>query len=942
MKRFFFLLFPRIVLFSTLFSLTSCHEDQRTAQDLYSGFVTPPAEARPFVRWWWNGNHLSEDEIRRQLNVLKEAGIGGVEINPIEMPEEAKAVGTKPIEWLSKEWNDMVVFASREAKEKGMIADLIVGSGWPFGGEFIDADKATQRVMVHEISYQAGETIREDRQSLIQKALQSLTRGGDTEALSNEVFFLSLVPLNANDTSGIIDLMSLFGQDQRLDYKVPTDVELRYGVLQKGHWNVMHGALGAAGSVMNHYDKEIVLEYLERLKKITEDTGVPLNQLVRALFCDSIELAGANWTDGFGALFEQTYGYRLEPYFPFIFYETYTGYEDISVTETFGKRIARVRYDYNKLLVDVYMNNFVQTFQEFCSANGVKARYQAYGHPWNMGIMEGNLIPDIPESNNWLYAVDMDNEEWSWNQQHGYLIWNLFAASGGHLMGRPVISCESMTNTRGVFKTSLEEIKRHDDMNFITGINHTILHGYNYSPEEAGFPGWIRYGGYFSERNTWWPFFNKWVDYNARLSYVFQNSQPVKKIAVVGPTGDVWSNSGLVRVPFHLTPWYGYRLWEPFSQAGSSVDYINEKIVVDADISQGVLKYGPMTYEAVILAGVKSVEPRTAQALLRYVELGGKLVLLDEVPSKSLSLVDQSDSDNVVSKSFAAMREQFPDQVFVLQGPRNEGDMLPWTMALFDQIGHIPNVRIVNPTQSVFQIHSRHADADIHFFVNTRRDRIQSLQVILGDRNNDIYRWNPEDGTRHRLSSGDDRSPFELILRPLESALLVVESKSSSVEDQPERSRPGSAAGVIEGPWMLQFSHTNGTTFSRELEALENFGTGADPQLSSFAGTVVYTNSFTAAGDETWIRLGKVNRGVSEVFVNGKPVGMNWYGEPVFYVGGVLRDGENKLEIRYTTVLSNYVRTLSDDPTAMKWTTGFEKIRMGLAGKVELLRDAAR
>ena len=33
---------------------------------LYSGFVNPPAEARPFVRWWWNGNRITEKEIIRQ------------------------------------------------------------------------------------------------------------------------------------------------------------------------------------------------------------------------------------------------------------------------------------------------------------------------------------------------------------------------------------------------------------------------------------------------------------------------------------------------------------------------------------------------------------------------------------------------------------------------------------------------------------------------------------------------------------------------------------------------------------------------------------------------------------------------------------------------------------------------------------------------------------
>ena len=56
---------------------------------LYSGFTNPPADARPFVRWWWNGNCLEKDEIIRQLTVLQKAGIGGVEINPIAMPEMA-------------------------------------------------------------------------------------------------------------------------------------------------------------------------------------------------------------------------------------------------------------------------------------------------------------------------------------------------------------------------------------------------------------------------------------------------------------------------------------------------------------------------------------------------------------------------------------------------------------------------------------------------------------------------------------------------------------------------------------------------------------------------------------------------------------------------------------------------------------------------------------
>ncbi len=64
----------------------------------------------------------------------------------------------------------------------------------------------------------------------------------------------------------------------------------------------------------------MTLAYLNRLKKISERTGIPLNQLIRAIFCDSIEVSGANWTDDFQTIFFKTYGYKLDNWMPFVFY----------------------------------------------------------------------------------------------------------------------------------------------------------------------------------------------------------------------------------------------------------------------------------------------------------------------------------------------------------------------------------------------------------------------------------------------------------------------------------------------------------------------------------------------------------------------------------------------------------------------------------------------
>ena len=88
-------------------------ERQNLSMDkIYEGFRTPPPEARPFVRWWWNHNQVEEKEILRELDVLKAAGIGGVEINPIAGKEKSKLfpqdIGMIVNDFLLENFSDIV------------------------------------------------------------------------------------------------------------------------------------------------------------------------------------------------------------------------------------------------------------------------------------------------------------------------------------------------------------------------------------------------------------------------------------------------------------------------------------------------------------------------------------------------------------------------------------------------------------------------------------------------------------------------------------------------------------------------------------------------------------------------------------------------------------------------------------------------------------------
>ena len=903
---------------------------------LFEGFVHPPAESRPFVRWWWNGNHLDTTEIKRELDVLSLAGIGGVEINPIEMPEQANTEAVKAIEWLSKEWNSIVAFTAKEAHRRNMMADLIVGTGWPFGGEFLAVDETVQRVILHRLSYSTGETIRENEESLYDKLLNAQRYMRQRQTNNIEVLFIQLVPLDMKNISEIIDLTDEYNLNRQLNYTIPNGrYHLVYGILQKSYREVMHGATGGAGPVMDHYRKDVTLAYLNRLLKISEDTGISLQELFRALFCDSIELDGANWTENFDHIFYQSYGYRLEPYYPFVFYDRNDGYKDDVIYEQLTDEIKRVRYDFNKLMVNTFLKNFTQVFHDFCNGLGLQSRYQAYGYPFLMGLLDGYLIPDIPESNNWIYSgIDMNGDEWAWNQLHGYMVWNVYASSAGHLKGRKIISCESMTNTNGVFMTSMEEIKRHDDMNFISGMNHSVLHGYNYSPPEAGFPGWVRYGAYFSEQNTWWPYFPKWVAYNSRLSYLFQQTNPVRQIAVLAPEGDLWTEYGLNRIPFHMTPWYCNHLWESLSQVGSSCDYIGESIICDAKKTKGTLTYGPMSYQMIILCGIRSLHPQTAASLQEFAERGGKLVILDTIPDRSLSMQDIETGNDMVQKAFSGMLEQ--KNVFLMDAPTQASELLAWTVDMLAKTGITPDVKIEKPNKDVFQIRKSKNDQDIFFFVNTHRKQSRSFKAIFPTGSKTPWVWNPENGTREVFPYTGNPNTLDIELQPLQSLLLVFEPKLKGKPMKMDVSGKENMTQIIKGPWHVRFEHRNGDIFEKTFDQLEDFSKLDDPKLNSFAGTVTYSVLFDSdiSGKGAKLELGELNRGIAEVYINEKSAGINWYGKPVFDVKDLLIKGQNELIIKYTTVLSNYCKSLKDNPTASRWTLQHHVISCGLTGDV--------
>ncbi len=918
--------------FIVLVFVCSCSETQDV---FYERFKNPPVESQPFVRWWWNGNCVEGKEILRELDVMKAAGIGGVEINPIAMPWEVKKPDTECLIWGSPEWSRMVKLATDGVRDRGMIADIIIGTGWPFGGKFLEPEEQIKAVVVNNILVEGPLNFKGKFEELAKMLKWGRVYKPDEKdnPPKPRLHFMRLVPENIERIEQVIDVTEFCNVDGQISMNIPEGkFTLVIGSFHTGTGfrKVTQGAPGADGPCLDHYNAAAVIKYCDRLANALEPVfGGPLGKNLRALFVDSIELSGSNWSNDFIEEFRKRKGYDLTPYFPFIFnVNAQKGYQKEWTTDPELKdTIMRVRYDYNRTLVDVFLERFTRTFHRWSHEHGMKSRYQAYGTPWLMGMAEGYMIPDIPESNNWLFSPDA--------YTHGYNVWNKYTSSGGHLMGRKIISSEAMTNTRSVFKTTLEMIKGADDLNFIMGINHSVLHGFNYSPPEAGFPGWVRFGTYFSEHNTWWQYLKLWTDYNARLSTVFQTSHPVVEYAVLAPTADIWSTAGLVRVPFHLNPWYCHRLWESIHQNGCSADYISENVIQGANFKGGTLNYGNMRYKVLILCDVRTIQPGSAEAISEFAKMGGRVVFVNSWPERSPSLLNSKENDRIVKNTIKGLLRTHPNNVINIPGPKDQQQMITWTKEMIKKIDIKPDVHISTLNPSLYQIHNQFDKKDIFFFVNSDNEKSVSFEAEFQTGDKIPWQWDPTTGERTVYSYKTIGNQLSIELEPLESLLLVFEPGLKGASKQIIKT-DRSSFDEIKTDWTCIFQHVENNSFSRTFDRLIDLRDSSDKMLQTFAGTIIYTAEFESNNSKNvMLDLGKVYD-VSEITLNGKRLGVRWWGNHTYDVSGVIQNGKNKIEIKVTTVLFNYMKSLNNNRTARKWTYTNETVSTGLVGPIRL------
>lgn len=915
--------------------------------DLYRIFKDPDTGYRPYVRWWWNGDKVNKTELARELRLLKSAGITGVEINPIAFPSDTSDMEIPSIDWLSDEWMELFHFTLKEAQSLGMTCDLILGTGFPSGAEFLEEEDRSE-IAVIAVKKIAGPLDEEF-------SLFELYKEADP-VISNpymgrkmEMLSVKLVPDPLNSMDEVIDLSEQI-KNGFIKVSVPRGNFALYALVKiNGFERVIVGAPGGRGPVLNHLSKESVNKFLNKISgRVKEKMGsFPSN--FRSVFVDSMELEGANLNKTIWEEFKKRRGYDIFPFLPFILHKiggmgnNYRPDYTVQTGASLKSMLERMRYDWALTNAEIFHENFVEPFAQWCRNNKIKSRAQAYGRGYF--LLEGSFSIDIPECETWLkYGIgkDISEEEYTrypWHLGQGYTMINKYVSSAAHLKGKKLVSSEELTNTQMVFNESLEIFKIAGDQSTISGVTQPVFHGFNYSPPDAPFPGWIRWGGYFNEKNTIWPYLHLYNAYRTRLSALLQQGMMFAEIALLAPIPDMWAKLSAQNEPFpqYVYPDYQMLVWESIHQNGNACDYVSEQVINDAVMRNGVMSYGNRKYHTLFLIEVRGMSVGVVKKLHDFVSGGGRVFCIEAWPDHSPGWHQHEQKDNEV-KSWVDKMKQYPDRFILLKKP--EADFCGWFAGIQEKYNLAPYVQVKDPRRYITQVRYQMPDTEVFFFINSSDRHDYTLEAtfqpgITGK--NNAWLWDAVTGERYRIRM--DQNKLSLPLGPAESAIIVFNKDKGENYFEPAPLNSSARHISLDSSWNIQLHHYTGHFEQTQMKTLQDLK--EVPEYANFGGTVRYKNTVQIDDPKKYkyLNLGKVY-GISRVMVNGKEAGTKWFGNRIYVLNDLLQKGENTIEVSVITVMVNYMKTLTNNKVAQKYTNENRNNQplqsLGMAGPVKI------
>jgi hypothetical protein len=852
-----------------------------------AGFTNPPSDARTRLFWRVFGPAWTRDEIDYQLELLKQAGVGGVTVF-FMYPVALDSATVHNERFLSSEFLTSFEYAARKSGELGLRFSVAGGTGWPFGGPCVTPIDAAQRIK--QVKLPAQDSGKPITLPFLQEGERFLAAFCGTSNISRYL----------DPRRGIL---------QGADFTNPVALY----VTGPTYMQVKRPAFGGEGLVLDHYSSAAARKYLETV--VAPMLRAAPGQ-VDSVFCDSLEVYGANWTSDMPVEFERRRGYSLVADLPTLFDSASAGAREL-------------RFDFWRTLAELTEERFAQTLSDWAHRHHVNLEMEAYGTPPNP-LTAARYI-DVPTG-----------EQYEWR---GFSLSRL-AASGAHLAGKRVVGAEAWTwlglpNRLG---DSLSDLKLAGDLHFLAGVNDLTGVDFAYSPRSAGAPGWLPYyGPVLNQNNPQWPWFDCLVDYTSRCQWLLRQGKPVADVAIYLPAEDKFADGpeDQMLLGFHLrdhfasgekTGEFGLQtalrhrsnlihglLTSGFNYDG--VDFFSLNRL--AHIRRGHLLAGDGNYSILILSRVEGVEISALETILGFCRSGGTVILTCRVPERTYGRHD---------RTFMRRSERLLHE-FLGDGPKDgsgwahtygsgrvifvpdEEKSLIQTLSEF-----APDVRTQAPEPDIGFVHRQTGSLDLYFLANVS-DHSRAFEVDFRTHRGNAQVWDPMNGEvwaipSDRTADGYQRVKLEL---PTRGSTFVVFGSDSPAQPKPDYQYE---TNELKCGWHLTFLGSSAPA-ARSLTELSSWTLWPDARFFSGQGT--YTASFDwphAVPRRAWLEFAQV-REAAEVRINGQLAGRTWTPPYQVEITRWLKPGLNALSVTVANLpLNLFLGTPDEDLSALRAVYG--------------------
>ena len=860
------LLFRSLFIVVLFWSAQSCKPQKQAEAELTSTNLWPEIKqtSKPWTRWWWMGSAVDKPNLKAHLVAFQEAGLGGVEITPIY---GAKGEEAHFMDHLSPKWLEMLDYTLRTADSLGLGVDLVLGTGWPYGGPQVEREYAATKLVVQQYQLKRGEPFNQEilpdpkeKQPATLTALLAYDSNKKLTDLTDEV------------TEG------------RLTW-TPKDSDYKLYALFTGKTGqqVKRSAPGGAGYTLDHYSTEAFEDYVQPY----DSAFATLSGNLRAIFNDSYEVYGTDFTPRFLEFFEKYRGYDLKPHI------------NLLLSDTDNALGNRVKSDFRETLSDLLLHRFDEAWTAWANKHGFKTKLQAHGSPGNLIDLYASAdIPECETFGSMPYDIDGFRRETE-NIRTGDAdpVMLKFSSSAGHIAGKPLISSETFTWLREHFKTALSQTKPEAEELLLNGINHIFLHGSTYSPERAGWPGWKFYASVnFSPKNSIWKDAPALFSYLANVQSVLQEGQPDNETLLYWPIYDQYNSfkNGQLFFQFKIHSLNEWLLDTPFYKTtnelmhkGYGVDFLSDDFLAKAKVENGKIVLSGGSYKSLVVPDCEFMPLATLQKLVALKDAGASIIFTG-LPESVPGFYEYEQQTEALQNLIAQNKLSGVD----LDSGLNAAGVYP--------------ERLVE--SGLKFIRRRDGVSKIYYLVNHTSKAVDQF-IPLAVAVDNVAILDPLDRKTGRAITRIVNGKTEVKVQIASGDALIFKTQV------PEGIKPWTYTEalneglVLDQDWQLTFEK-GGPVLPKAaaLNTLKSWTTlGEDAE--HFSGTAVYITSFEKPkikADSWRLSLGDV-RESAEVWLNDQYIGTAW-SVPYQLDLGPLKSGTNTLKIKVTNLAANRIR----------------------------------